>query len=907
MGNRSIGVKGVQDVDIRIEILVVEDSATQAEQLKHILEERGYRVTVAADGSAALASLSKRKPEMVISDIVMPEMNGYQLCRRMKSDEQFRSIPVMLLTSLSEPEDIIQGLEYGADHFVTKPYDKDHLLSRIQYILANRNLQNIESTRMGVEIIFAGRKHFITSDRLQILNLLLSAYETAVQKNRELTRLQDELKRFNEELENKVRGRTAALTTEIAERRRTGQRRDLQYAVTRVLAESTTFDEACQKILKAICEDLQWDLGIIWKVDTRTKVLRCAETYQRSKIESGEFETACRTLTFQSDVGFLGRVWAACQPAWIANVTLDPDFVGTPFLAGGKPNSVLAFPIAVQGKVLCIMEFFSREIPQPDDDLLEMFRSIGAQIGQFIERKDLEEQFRQAQKMEVVGTLAGGIAHDFNNLITAITGYSDLVLGQLKENEPFRRDIEEIKKAGERAATLTRQLLAFSRKQVMEVKELSLNDVVASTHNMLRRIIGENIDLVSRTDPSLGVVRADPGQLEQVLMNLAVNARDAMAKGGKLTVETRNVELDAGYAREHSGVQPGFFVMLAVSDTGHGIDPATLSHIFEPFFTTKERGKGTGLGLATVYGIVKQSGGHIEVYSEIRRGTTFKIYLPRLAQPAGNVAARIRREEVSVRGGSETILLVDDDEPIRTLVRRVLESNGYKVIEADNSEQAFLIAKGCTDPVHLLLTDMVMSGMDGRKLAERLRAIRPDVKVLYMSGYTDEAVVHRGMLEVGTAFIHKPFGGSTLVQKVQEVLGQEMPIPRAQLADSQTGSKVLVVDDDPAIVDMLKKFLMEKDYEVITAYNGFDALEKVSQHHPKVVLLDIYMPGKSGLAVLKEIRDCDKDIGVIMVTGVSDEAVGRQALSSGAFDYIIKPFDLNYLEEVLWWKLQTME
>ena len=382
--------------------------------------------------------------------------------------------------------------------------------------------------------------------------------------------------------------------------------------------------------------------------------------------------------------------------------------------------------------------------------------------------KQLEEQLRQSQKLEAIGMLAGGIAHDFNNLLTVIRGYSDLTLMRLSEEDPLHRNISEVKKAAERAAGLTRQLLAFSRKQVLQPKVLDLNAVVSELEKMLRRLIGEDIGLRTVLESDLGSVKADPGQIEQIIMNLAVNARDAMPQGGKLTIETTNVYLDEDYAKVHIAVIPGPYVMFAVSDTGTGMDSRTQARIFEPFFTTKEKGKGTGLGLSTVYGIVKQSGGNIWVYSEVGQGTTFKVYLPRVDEGAQEYK-RSAETEGAIQG-SETILLAEDEEMVRKLARQVLEMHGYQVLEAANGGAALLICERHKEPIHLLITDVIMPEMSGRELADRLAQLRPEMKVLYMSGYTDNAIVHQGVLDEGANFIQKPFPTDALARKVREVL-----------------------------------------------------------------------------------------------------------------------------------------
>jgi PAS domain S-box-containing protein len=378
-----------------------------------------------------------------------------------------------------------------------------------------------------------------------------------------------------------------------------------------------------------------------------------------------------------------------------------------------------------------------------------------------------EAQLRQSQKMEAVGRLAGGVAHDFNNVLSVILCYAEVILSGLAETDPLRDDIEEIRKAGSRAAALTRQLLLFSRQQVAEAKVLDLHELLTGLERMLTRILGEDVDLALVAPKAPGRVKADPSHVEQVIMNLVVNARDAMPTGGKLTIETANVTLADDYAESHVPAKAGEYVMLAVTDTGVGIDKDTQLRIFEPFFTTKEKGKGTGLGLSTVFGIVQQSGGHVWVYSELGVGTTFKVYLPRVGQ---EVAPLVTAATPTTLRGSETVLLVEDEEQVRTVVRSVLERNGYRVIVAANAGEALLTCETRGEPIDLLLTDVVMPIMSGPELARRLTAVRRGMKVLCMSGYTDDSIVRHGVLDDGVAFVQKPFTPVSLLRKVRDVL-----------------------------------------------------------------------------------------------------------------------------------------
>jgi signal transduction histidine kinase len=590
-------------------ILVTEDSRTQADRVRGILEREGYAVHWAADAEAALASLASRKFDLVVTDILMPGMDGFELCRRIKARDEWRDIPVVLLTALSEPDDVIRGLECGADSFVPKLYEEDLLVSRVRYTLANARSAPAEQPAGGSAILFQGKARTISSTPSQIVNFLLGAYEIALRKNEESAGAREELERLNARLENLVEERTLALREEIRERKR---------------------------------------------------------------------------------------------------------------------------------------------------------------IHQALERR--EEQLRHAAKMEAVGHLAGGIAHDFNNLMTAVNGYSSLLLERFPEGDENHEYLSLIKQAGEKATALTSQLLAFGRRQMLAPRVIDLNQSVDNICRLLDRIIGSHIRIELRPGPGLWMTKVDPTQVEQVIMNLIINARDAMPGGGVLTLTTENIAQESDGVEGLTDLSPGDYVRLSVEDTGIGMPESVRRRIFEPFFTTKDRFKGTGLGLATAYGIIKQSGGDITVQSEPGKGSRFQVYLPRSsAEPDSEPSAKTPEGILSSRG-NETILVAEDEDSLRKFVVGLLELKGYRVLAAEDGRAALDMACRSRQPIDLLLTDLTMPNMGGRELTKVLKETLPGLKVVFMSGFSEETSLLAGDRKVGVEFIAKPFTSAALWTCVRRVL-----------------------------------------------------------------------------------------------------------------------------------------
>ncbi|MEY4548854.1 MAG: hypothetical protein RL685_5049, partial [Pseudomonadota bacterium] len=519
-----------------------------------------------------------------------------------------------------------------------------------------------------------------------------------------------------------------------------------------------------------------------------------------------------------------------------------------------------------------------------------------------------EEQLRQAQKMEAVGQLAAGVAHDFNNILSVVLGYASFILDGLEPDSPLRADVEEIRTAGERAAVLTLRLLTFSRQQVLKPRQVDLREILRGLDNMLRRLIGADINLSLLSEESSGHVFVDPGQVEQLIMNLVVNARDAMPTGGNLTIELASATLDAAYAAEHRGVTPGQYATLAVSDTGYGMDEETQSRIFEPFFTTKQKVGGTGLGLAIVYGIATQSGGHVCVQSELGAGTTFKVYLPCAEGPPEPEEAAGARDLTLLRG-DETILLVEDSDPVRAVMCSLLRRAGYTVLEAPNGGEALLICEQYKAKIQLLLTDVILPRISGRELAERVSRARPEVRVLYTSGYTKEAIVHHGMLGAGIAFLPKPITPRALLLETRRVLDAELPrkrrAPGASAAPPQLaaagGKRILHVDDEDSLVQLTARILERLGYQVSGFTDPGDALRAFLAQPDAfhAVVTDITMPGMNGFELVRQLRRRRADVPIVVTAGYFRAEDIREAESLGLRALLVKPDTVEELGRIL--------
>ena len=670
-------------------VLIVEDNEQNLYYLQSLLQGHGFRVVPARHGAEALVLARQDPPELVISDLLMPVMDGYTLLRHWKADARLSHAPFIVYTATyTETEDERLALSLGADAFVLKPCDPEDFMRRIREVEA----RGAAPLRPKTDSQSAGATQSLYN-------------ETLIRKLEEKSLQLEEANRTlkQEQAELILRDRAIRAVSQ-----------GIIITDPRVLGNPIIYVSPGFTQLTGYSADEAIGRNCRFLQGTETDLAAVARL--RAAIDEGR-ECTTELLNYRKD--------------------------GTPFWTSLAISPVLD----AEGKLL---------------------HFVGVQTD-VTERRELESQLRQAQKMEAIGQLAAGVAHDFNNILSVVLGYSIFVQEQLKPNDPLRGDIEEVRRAGERACDLVRQLLAFSRRQMLEPRTLDLRQTVLGMEKMLRRLLGEVVDLALFVSDAAANVHADPTQIEQIVMNLVVNARDAMPGGGKLSLEVSSVMLDANYVAVHSEISAGSYVMLAITDTGIGMTEAVREHIFEPFFTTKGPGNGTGLGLSTVFGIVKQSAGHIWVYSEPGHGTTFKVYFPQVDGTAARASAP--PPIPATLAGNETILLVEDDEQVRVMLCLLLRRHGYQVLDAQNGGEAFLISEQHPGEIHLLLTDVVMPRMNGKQLASRLQPLRPAMKVLFMSGYTDNAVVHHGVLEANAAFLQKPLTPNALLRKTREVLG----------------------------------------------------------------------------------------------------------------------------------------
>ncbi len=756
-----------------LRVLILEDVPRDADLMMRKLqqEEMSCEFQVLDTREGYIRALSEYRPHIVLSDFMMPQFTGLEALEIKKASVP--DLPFIIITGSMNEETAVACMKAGADDYVLKEHLR-RLPSAIKVAFEKRRLECSEmATRKRIER--AAREWMDTFDAVGDPIGLVDPDGIVLQCNKAL---RDLVRRpFNA-----ILGRPMPVLLGCASS--CGETCPLHLAQKSLCRESHTvqFKQRWFLVHADPIRDISGALtGLVHVMSEITGHKRTEDALRKEKerfrvlVEGSPFGVAL--LSKENRYHYL-------NPRFVEmfGYTLDDIPTRRSWFEKAYPDPVYRNEIISLWKSGPVSTRLGHLGPQTSnvtckDRSVKRIRSIPVVMAngeKFVlyeditEQENLRNQFMHAQKLEAIGRLAGGIAHDFNNLLTVINGYAGLGLDKLEQDNLLRADLESIRNAGTRAAVLSRQLLTFSRKEVVAPKILNLNEVIRGIEKMLRRLIGEDVELVTALADDAWPVKADPGQIEQIVMNLAVNARDAMTEGGAFAIETRDVNLDQDYAKRHMDVRPGPYVMLAVSDTGVGMDEETQTHIFEPFFTTKEQGRGTGLGLSTVYGIVKQSDGHIRVYSEPGKGTTFKIYLPRVEE--NGVKEKEQPKSKSLPRGNETVLVVEDDDALLNMAERILATAGYNVLKAANGGEALVLCEQLKNPVHLLLTDVVMPVMSGVDLAERLVQIMPGIKKLYMSGYTKGLISEKPLLEEGVQFIGKPFRLSALLLKVREVL-----------------------------------------------------------------------------------------------------------------------------------------
>ncbi|MFN8456032.1 MAG: response regulator [Anaerolineae bacterium] len=801
-------------------ILNVDHNPISRQFTSQILRQVGFAVIEAGSGAQALYWAKSKQPDLILLEVNLPDINGFVVCQQLKADRVTAAIPIAHITDSYLPDAIqTQLLNSEAHAYLTRPIEAPVLVATVKSLWRDCSQQE-EIKRRNRELDLLNRVIAASASALDVESIL----DTVC---RELALALD-LPQAAATLLNDSK-REAVI---VAEYRTEGQPSALNSAIP--VVDSPFFQYLLSNRTPLVVTNAQTDpqLAPIHSLMRRrgsVSLLMLPLMIKGEVVGSLGLEATCQRQFSAEEVSL---VWSVAEQVGGALARARLTHTQQRLSAAIEQAGEIILITDISGSIVYVNPAFEHITGYSKHEALgqkpslvksgRQDRSVYEQLwstvmagevwrGRFVNRKkdgtlytvnatiapvrdemgtiigyvgveqdvthelSLEEQLRQSQKMEAVGRLAGGVAHDFNNLLTVIDGYSNLLLDRHHDPaDPLHQDIEQIKRAGERASNLTRQLLAFSRKQILRPTVLDLNIVVIDMEKLLRRLLGEDITIHTHLEPTLGRIKADRGQLEQVIMNLAINARDAMPGGGQLSLETANVTLDELYTSHKVEVEPGNYVVLAISDNGIGMSQETVNHIFEPFFTTKEQGKGTGLGLATVHGIIKQSGGHINVYSEVGQGTTFKIYLP----PFQEVVPKHERMTgpTALPRGIETILVVEDEARVRELVSRVLRSSGYTVLEANNGGEALRLCAHQNGSIQLLLTDVVMPGMNGRMLADRLKAAQPGLKVIYMSGYTDDAIIQHGVLDAGAIFIQKPFTTDALIRRVRETLDRQ-PAP----------------------------------------------------------------------------------------------------------------------------------
>ncbi|CCK80058.1 response regulator [Desulfobacula toluolica] len=767
-----------------VHLLIVEDSPTQALKIQYFLEQNGYKVSMAKDGEQALVMLKDIIPTIIISDIVMPKMNGYELCDEIKKNDKLKDIPIILLTSLSEPENVINGLVCGATNFIVKPFDEQFLLSRIKYILINKEMRDSAFSQMGIEIFFRDKKYFISSERVQMIDLLLSTYEVAIQKSHDLKKANQELEQIKDELERRVLERTAELSKsnvqlqkEIEERkhveealRQSENKLAIKNQISQVFITASD-DKLFENVLQVVLKALKSEYGIYGYTD-----------------ESGSYTCSSVTSEVKKECEMSNKniIWPHASWAGISGNAVS----GKETLYSNEPfrvpeghiqiTRILNVPIIHRGNVIGNIMVGNKKTDYDNSDV-QLMESIAGHLAPLLnaklqkdkqtkERKMLEAQLQQAQRMESIGTLAGGIAHDFNNILFPIVGHTEMLLEDVPEGSLWRDDLNEIYIGALRARDLVKQILTFSRQESIELILTKTQPIIKEVLKLIRSTIPTTIEIKQNIETDCGLVKADPTQIHQIMMNLTTNAYHAMQDiGGELKVSLKEVKLSRNNAIIPD-MLPGTYACLTVADTGIGMDKNITEKIFDPFFTTKE--KGTGMGLSVVHGIVNRMGGTIRVHSEPGKGSEFNVYFP-VARSSSEEQDSLTKK--LIQGGTERLLLVDDENAIILMEKRMLERLGYQITSCTDSIEALEVFHTNPDKFDLVITDMAMPNMPGDKLSAEMARIRPDISILLCTGFSERISEEKAASLGIKGLLMKPIVMRDFAQKIRDVLDESVP------------------------------------------------------------------------------------------------------------------------------------
>ena len=916
-------------------IMVVEDSPTQAMKLLMLLKKHSYATLQAENGKKALKILQTENPSLIISDVVMPEMDGFELCRVVKADPILNSIPVILLTTLSGPNDIVKGLKVKADYYVTKPYDSDFLTNKIAEILIGKSGVVQKGKKGKLEMVVDSKKHSITATRAQLLTLLLSVYENAVLQNQELAKTRDQLSSANQGLaenlnklavsEERFRSLVQTVPDVVYRLNPDGSFAFINEAISKLgyNAEELIGKHFSDIIYPADIESVSRQFVLPKLAGKSTGDESAPKLFDERR--SGDRKTSGLEvrLRYKDEEGYKpGIIETLSEDMLYAEVSSagmhQADMLSGANVLIGTVGVIRDITIRkkMEKKLRASYDELENKVAQRTANLAHANSALEAEI---IERKSIEQQLkealkkmkttqaesekmeaklRQSQKMEALGTLAGGIAHDFNNILSGILGYARLAYDDNNCPDQTKRNIGGIIKASKRATELVKHILSFSRQYESDKKQLLIDIVTKEVVKLLRATLPSTINIYYEADSDDYMVFADPTELHQVLMNLCTNAAHAMdeQESGELLISLKRQKIDNKNKAKMLDVEPGDYIVLAVVDNGHGIPEEIKENIFEPFFTTKKKDVGTGLGLSVVHGIVKANKGAISVYSEPNKGTKFKVYLPAITR---EINLKNEENRVEVRGGKEYILVVDDEVALTDILKQSLERLGYKTTCSVSSVEALKLFEKSSDAFDLVITDYAMPDMNGLNLAEKIISIRQNIPIIMCTGYSERINQNKMSVSGITKLLIKPVLQEDLAFAIREVLDKNAKLP--DLSQSIADVTLLMVDDEPLILSAVRRILKGSNVNLLQANSGEEALKLFNENRNRidVVITDLGMPGMGGRKAALTIREISPNLPIYISSGHGKEDPEYKAIKDVTQGYLEKPYGKNELKKCL--------